>query len=197
MTGTALTAPNNMRIVVIPAKSREEIRQSERRLRVAAYCRVSTDQEEQESSYEAQIGYYTEKINSNSEWQMAGIFADEGITGTQAKKRPEFLKMIRLCRQRKIDLILTKSLSRFARNTVDSLKYIRELKALGIAIIFEKENINTLETDTEMMLTIMSCFAQANHTLYQLNAKSNINACFVGNIDDLNHSRSHIVFFLH
>ena len=161
MIGTAITAPSNMRIVVIPAKSREETRQAQRLLRVAAYCRVSTDQEEQESSYEAQIGYYTEKINSNSEWQMAGIFADEGITGTQAKKRPEFLKMIRLCRQGKIDMILTKSLSRFARNTVDSLKYIRDLKALGIAIVFEKENINTLETDTEMMLTIMSCFAQA------------------------------------
>ena len=152
----ATATQNNMRIVVIPAKSREEIRQSERRLRVAAYCRVSTDQEEQESSYEAQIGYYTEKINSNAEWQMAGIFADEGITGTQAKKRPEFLKMIRHCRQGKIDMILTKSLSRFARNTVDSLKYIRDLKALGIAIVFEKENINTLETDTDMMLTIMS-----------------------------------------
>ena len=96
MIGTAITAPSNMRIVVIPAKSREETGQAQRLLRVAAYCRVSTDQEEQESSYEAQIGYYTEKINSNSEWQMAGIFADEGITGTQAKKRPEFLKMIRL-----------------------------------------------------------------------------------------------------
>ena len=154
------TAQNDMRIVVIPAKSREEIQQTTR-LKVAAYCRVSTDQEEQESSYEAQISYYTDKIGKNSEWQMAGIFADEGITGTQAKKRPEFLKMIKLCRQRKIDLILTKSLSRFARNTVDSLNYIRELKALGIAIIFEKENINTLQTDTEMMLTIMSCFAQA------------------------------------
>lgn len=157
----ATATQSNMRIVVIPAKSREETGQSERRLKVAAYCRVSTDQEEQESSYEAQIGYYTEKINSNSEWQMAGIFAYEGITGTQAKKRPEFLKMIRLCRQGKIDMILTKSLSRFVRNTVDSLKYIRDLKALGIAIVFEKENINTLETDTEMMLTIMSCFAQA------------------------------------
>lgn len=153
-------AQNNMRIVVIPAKSRNEIQRTTR-LKVAAYCRVSTDQEEQESSYEAQISYYTEKIGKNVEWQMAGIFADEGITGTQAKKRPKFQKMIRLCRQRKIDLVLTKSLSRFARNTVDSLKYIRELKALGIAIIFEKENINTLETDTEMMLTIMSYFAQA------------------------------------
>ena len=154
------TAQNDMRIVVIPAKSREEIQRTTR-LKVAAYCRVSTDEEEQENSYEAQIGYYTEKIQTNADWTLAGIFADEGISGTQAKKRPEFLKMIRLCRQRKIDLILTKSLSRFARNTVDSLKYIRELKALGIAIIFEKENINTLETDTEMMITMMSCFAQA------------------------------------
>ncbi len=178
MIGTAITAPSNMRIVVIPAKSREEIRQSERRLKVAAYCRVSTDQEEQESSYEAQIGYYTEKINSNSEWQMAGIFADEGITGTQTKKRPEFLKMIRLCRQGKIDMILTKSLSRFARNTVDSLKYIRDLKALGIAVIFEKENINTLETDTEMMLTIMSCFAQAESESISKNVSWGIRQSF-------------------
>ncbi|MCM1060079.1 MAG: recombinase family protein [Eubacterium sp.] len=154
------TVQNEMRIVVIPPKSREEIQRTTR-LKVAAYCRVSTNQEEQENSYEAQIGYYTEKINKNSNWQIAGIYADEGITGTQAKKRPEFLKMIAQCRKHKIDMILTKSLSRFARNTVDSLKYIRELKELGIAVIFEKENINTLETDTEMMLTIMSCFAQA------------------------------------
>ncbi len=158
MIGTAIQS--DMRVVMIPAKSREEIQRTTR-LKVAAYCRVSTDQEEQESSYEAQIGYYTEKISNNTEWQMAGIFADEGISGTQAKKRPEFLKMIRLCRQRKIDMVLTKSLSRFARNTVDCLKYIRELKELGIAIVFEKEQLNTLETDTEMMLTIMSCFAQA------------------------------------
>ncbi len=174
----ATATQNNMRIVVIPAKSREEIQQAERRLRVAAYCRVSTDQEEQESSYEAQIGYYTEKIKNNAEWTLAGIFADEGITGTQAKKRPEFMKMIRLCRQRKIDMILTKSLSRFARNTVDSLKYIRDLKALGIAVIFEKENINTLETDTEMMLTIMSCFAQAESESISKNVSWGIRQSF-------------------
>lgn len=172
------TAQNDMRIVVIPPKSREKIRQTERRLKVAAYCRVSTDQEEQESSYEAQISYYTEKIGNNADWQMAGIFADEGITGTQAKKRPEFLKMIRLCRQRKIDMILTKSLSRFARNTVDSLKYIRDLKALGIAVVFEKENINTLETDTEMMLTIMSCFAQAESESISKNVSWGIRQSF-------------------
>ena len=154
-------AQGEMRVVVIPAKSSEENKQAAKCLRVAAYCRDSTDDEEQKTSYEAQIGYYTEKINQNPEWQMAGIFADEGISGTQAKKRPEFLKMIRLCRQRKIDIILTKSLSRFARNTVDSLGYIRELRALGIAVISEKENINTLTAESEMLITIMSCFAQA------------------------------------
>lgn len=154
-------AQGKMRVVVIPAKSCEENKQAAKCLRVAAYCRVSTDDEEQKTSYEAQIGYYTEKINSNPEWQMSGIFADEGISGTQAQKRPEFLKMIRLCRQRKIDVILTKSLSRFARNTVDSLGYIRELRALGIAVISEKENINTLTAESEMLITIMSCFAQA------------------------------------
>ena len=168
---------NEQKIIVIPAKNREEINRV-KCLKVAAYCRVSTDQEEQESSYEAQISYYTEKINKNSEWQMAGIFADEGISGTQAKKRPEFLKMIRLCRQRKIDLILTKSLSRFARNTVDSLNYIRELKSLGIAVCFEKENINTLETDTEMMLTIMSCFAQAESESISKNVSWGIRQSF-------------------
>ena len=158
---TTTVTPSDMRIVVIPAKPREEIRQTSKLLKVAAYCRVSTDDKEQKTSYEAQIQYYTNKINKNPDWQMAGIFADEGITGTQAKKRPEFLKMIRLCRQRKIDIILTKSLSRFARNTVDSLKYIRELKELGIAVISEKENINTLTAESEMLITIMSCFAQA------------------------------------
>ena len=126
-----------MKIVVIPAKSQEEIKKAAKCLKVAAYCRVSTDDKEQKTSYEAQIQYYTDKINKNPEWQMAGIFADEGITGTQAKKLPEFLKMIRLCRQGKIDVILTKSLSRFARNTVDSLNYIRELRLLGIAVSFE------------------------------------------------------------
>ena len=150
-----------MKIVVIPAKSQEEIKKAAKCLKVAAYCRVSTDDKEQKTSYEAQIQYYTDKINKNPEWQMAGIFADEGITGTQAKKRPQFQKMIRLCRQGKIDMILTKSLSRFARNTVDSLDYIRELRTLGIAVISEKENINTLTAESEMLITIMSCFAQA------------------------------------
>ena len=157
---TETLTQSNMRVVMIPAKTKAELKQN-KLLRVAAYCRVSTDEEEQKTSYKAQIEYYTEKINKNPEWQMAGIFADEGISGTQAKKRPEFLKMIKLCRQGKIDMILTKSLSRFARNTLDSIDYIRELRALGIAVVTEKEHINTLTEDSEMLITILSCFAQA------------------------------------
>ena len=163
MIGTALTVPSNMRIVMIPAKAPEEIKKVAKCLKVAAYCRVSTDDKEQKTSYEAQIQYYTNKINKNPDWQMAGIFADEGITGTQAKKRPQFLKMIRLCRQGKIDVILTKSLSRFARNTVDSLNYIRELKMLGIAVISEKENINTLTAESEMLITSPNPSAKTYH----------------------------------
>lgn len=132
-----------------------------RLLRVAAYCRVSTEADEQANSYEAQIEHYTNEIAKHPEWINAGIYADKGITGTQAKKRPEFLKMIRKCRQHKIDIILVKSISRFARNTVDCLEYIRELKSLGIAVIFEKEKVNTLTETSEAMITIMGYFAQA------------------------------------
>ena len=160
------------RVVVIPAKP--ELAQSQtvrRQLRVAAYCRVSTDDEEQLTSYEAQQNYYTDKIMTNHEWTMAGIFADEGITGTSARKRPEFLKMIRQCRQKKIDVILTKSISRFARNTVDCLHYIRLLKELGIAVIFEKENINTLESDSEILITLLGAFAQSESESISANVR--------------------------
>ena len=132
-----------------------------RLMKVAAYCRVSTEADEQANSHEAQIAHYTEEIAKHPDWINAGIFADKGITGTMAKKRPEFLKMIRKCRQGKIDLVLVKSMSRFSRNTVDCLEYIRELKALGIGVIFEKENINTLTETSEAMITIMGYFAQA------------------------------------
>ena len=149
-------------VIMIPANPEFAKASAVRRqLRVAAYCRVSTDSEEQLTSYEAQRTYYTDKIMSNPEWTMAGLFADEGITGTSAQKRPEFLRMICQCRQKKIDLILTKSVARFARNTVDSLKYVRILKELGIAVFFEEQNINTLDADNEMLLTIHSAFSQA------------------------------------
>ena len=150
------------RITMIPPKPEMDLgKASRRQLRVAAYCRVSTDDEEQLTSYDAQKAYYTDKIMKNPDWTMAGIFADEGITGTSAQKRPEFLKMIRMCRKKKIDLILVKSISRFARNTVDCLNYIRAPKNLGIAVIFEKENINTMDSDSEMIITMMGAFAQA------------------------------------
>ena len=149
-------------VTVIPAKYPETAQKSAYRpLRVAAYCRVSTAQEEQQNSYQVQIAYYTDLIHKKENWILAGIFADEGISGTQAKKRPEFLKMIRQCRKGKIDLILTKSISRFARNTVDCLEYVRQLKELGIGVIFEKEGINTLTMTSEFMIALYGSFAQA------------------------------------
>ena len=153
------TAP---RVIKIPAKP-EAARQADiqRQLRVAAYCRVSTKEEDQANSYEAQKEYYTDKIMSNTAWTMAGIFADKGITGTSVKKREDFIRMIRHCRQKKIDVVLTKSVSRFARNTVDCLYYTRALKELGIAVIFEKENINSLEEDSELRITLSGAFAQS------------------------------------
>ena len=132
-----------------------------RKQRVAAYCRVSTDSEEQLTSYTAQKAYYTQKIAENPDWEMAGIFADRGITGTSLKKRTEFNKMIAACKRGRIDMILTKSLSRFARNTVDSLETVRMLRANGIGVIFEKENINTLTETSEFLITLFSGFAQA------------------------------------
>ena len=163
------TAPN---LITIPANPElAKSRAVQRQLRVAAYCRVSTDDEEQLTSYEAQQNYYTDKIMTNPNWTMAGIFADEGITGTSATKRPEFLKMIRRCRQKKIDVVLVKSISRFARNTVDCLNYIRALRELGIAVIFEKENINTLESDSEMLITMMGAFAQAESESISANVR--------------------------
>ena len=153
------TAPN---VTVIPAKVRmAENRDKYHQLRVAAYCRVSTAQEEQQNSYQVQIAYYTDLINRKKEWTLAGIFADEGISGTQTKKRTEFNRMIRMCRNKKIDLVITKSISRFARNTVDCLEYVRQLKDLGIGVIFEKENINTLTMTSEFMIALYGSFAQA------------------------------------
>ena len=130
-------------------------------LRVAAYCRVSTEQEEQESSFEGQVTYYTNLIENNPEWEMAGIFADHGISGIKATTRPGFMQMIEACKKHKIDMILTKSLSRFSRNTLDSIRYIRLLKSLGVVIEFEKEGLNTGDLGSEIYLTWFSAFAQA------------------------------------
>ena len=153
------TAPN---IIVIPAKVETPQEQEKKRhLRVAAYCRVSTDSEEQLSSYQNQLAYYTEKIMKEPGWTMAGVFADEGITGTSTCKRKEFLRMIRQCRRGKIDMILAKSVSRFARNTVDTLNFTRELRGLGIPVIFEEQNINSIYPESEFLITLHGAFAQA------------------------------------
>ena len=150
------------RVIIIPPKpDLQQTTTVTKQLRVAAYCRVSTKEEEQASSYEAQCEYYTDKIMSNKEWTMAGIFADEGITGTSTKKRTEFLRMIRQCKQKKIDLILTKSIQRFARNTLDCINYTRILRQLGIGVLFEKENINSLPPDSEFMITMYGAMAQS------------------------------------
>lgn len=130
-------------------------------LRVAAYCRVSTDSEDQIDSYKAQVAYYTDTIAKNPKWRFAGIYADEGITGTQATKRVNFMRMIRDCEKGKINLILTKSVARFARNTVDSLNYLRKLKAMGIGVFFEEQNLDSLKLDSEMLIGFHSVLAQA------------------------------------
>ena len=150
------------RVIIIPPKP-ETVQTAAvaKQLRVAAYCRVSTEEEEQLSSYEAQCEYYTDKIMSNKEWTMAGIFADEGITGTSTKKRTEFLRMIRLCKQKKIDMILTKSIQRFARNTLDCINYTRILRDLGIGVFFEKENLDSLPPESEFMITMYGALAQS------------------------------------
>ncbi len=160
-----------LEVVVIPATKSPVEKKKKGKKRVAAYCRVSTDDEEQLTSYTAQIEHYTQVIESNPEWKLVKVFADEGITGVMAKKRDEFNEMIDMCREKKIDHIITKSISRFARNIVDSIKYIRELKALGISIYFEKENIDTGEMTSEMMVALYSVFAQAESESISNNVK--------------------------
>lgn len=142
-----------------------------RRLRVAAYCRVSTKQEEQLNSYEVQKKYYIDKINSNVEWELVGIFADKGITGTSVNKRDEFNKMIKLCKRNKIDMIIVKSISRFARNTVDCLHYTRMLKQLGIDVYFEEQGIHSIKPDSEFYISIYGTIAQSESENISANVK--------------------------
>lgn len=139
---------------------RKEIRMIRKLKRVAAYCRVSVESELMESSITNQITHFTNKINDNPLWQNAGVFADYGISGTNTKKRPQFNRMIALALQGKIDLILAKSIQRFARNTVDLLATIRQLKEHNVEVFFEKENLSTFSHDGELMLSIMASFAQ-------------------------------------
>ena len=154
-------------IIQSPAEKR-------RKERVAAYCRVSTEFEEQESSYETQVAHYTSYINGNPEWEMVEVYADNGLSGTRTAKREAFNRMIADCEAGRIDMIITKSISRFARNTVDCLKYTRKLKELNIAVFFEKENINTLDAKGEVLMTIMAALAQQESESLSANVRLGI-----------------------
>ena len=147
-----MSAPN---VTLIPAtKKMYEPKMGRKKLNVGAYCRVSTAEEEQHDSFENQVDHYTKMIEGKDEWNLVDIFGDDGITGTSAEKRPEFRRMMKMCEQGKIDLIITKSISRFSRNTAVTLEYARKLKLMGIGIIFEKENLNSLSEYGEHLLTM-------------------------------------------
>ena len=163
MQNTTTLNPPNRTVRYIPAtiNVREMIRSTYRQLRVAAYCRVSTKQDEQINSYENQKKIYTDRINSEPNWTLVEIFADKGITGTSTKKRDDFNRMIRYCKQGKIDMIITKSVSRFARNTVDCLKYIRMLKKMNVDVYFEEQGIHSLDNGAEFYITIYGGVAQS------------------------------------
>nr|WP_207204751.1 recombinase family protein [Miniphocaeibacter massiliensis] len=159
--------------MIIPARRdiKKEKENEKPKVKVAAYCRVSTDSEEQMGSFETQVQHYTNYISKNPDWILADIYADDGISGTNTKNRNEFNRMIKACNDGNIDMIITKSISRFARNTLDCLKYIRELKDLGIPVYFEKENINTMDSKGEVLLTIMASLAQQESQSLSQNIK--------------------------
>lgn len=179
-------------VTVIPAVRRvgSNVKTDDKpKLRVAAYCRVSTDSDEQATSYEAQVEHYTEFIQKNSEWEFAGIYADDGISGTNTKKREDFNRMIEDCNIGKIDMIITKSISRFARNTLDCLRYIRELKEKNIPVFFEKENINTMDSKGEVLLTIMASLAQQESQSLSQNVKLGFQFRYQNGEMTINHNR--------
>lgn len=153
--------PKKTVTIIEPKRSMVVDKEKYRQKRVAAYCRVSTDSEEQINSYNNQKKNYSEMIASNKDWFFVGLYADEGISGTRADKRPEFNRLIKDCFDGKIDLVITKSVSRFARNTVECLDFVRKLKARGIGIFFEEQNIDTLKVDSELYLIIYAGFAQS------------------------------------
>ncbi len=148
------------------------------KLRVAAYCRVSTDSDDQLVSLDTQIKHYESYVNANPDWEYAGLYYDEGITGTKKEKRPELLRMIADCENKKVDFIVTKSISRFARNTTDCLELVRKLINLGIFIYFEKENINTGSMESELMLSILSGLAESESVSIAENSKWSVKRRF-------------------
>ena len=179
-------------LMVIPARRQvgNIARQQEdkAKLRVAAYCRVSTDSDEQATSSEAQVEHYTEFIQKNPEWEFAGIYADDGISGTNTKNRDEFNRMIEDCEAGTIDMIITKSISRFARNTLDCLKYIRQLKDKNIPVFFEKEAINTMDAKGEVLITIMTSLAQQESQSLSQNVKLGLQFRYQNGQVQVNHN---------
>ena len=174
-------------VVVIPAEQvQENAGKVRKKLRVAAYCRVSTDEERQLGSFENQVDYFSRLISENSRYELVKIYSDEGISGTSVRSRKGFQEMIADCEAGMIDLIITKSISRFARNTQDSLNYTRKLKNLGIGVYFEKEGINTLESSGELLLTLFSCFAQEESRSISENTAWGIRSKFQQGIPHLN-----------
>ena len=166
--------PRAERIVeVIPAtwNPTDESSREIRKLRVAAYCRVSTELEQQQSSYDIQIEYYTRHIMQNPNWIFAGVFADDGRSATNTFRRDDFNQLMNQCMKGKVDMVITKSISRFARNTVDCISWVRKLKEKNVAVYFEKENLNTLDDSTEMILTILSSQAQEESRAISTNVK--------------------------
>ena len=166
--------PRAERIVeVIPAtwNPTDESSREIRKLRVAAYCRVSTELEQQQSSYDIQIEYYTRHIMQNPNWIFAGVFADDGRSATNTFRRDDFNQLMDQCLKGKVDMVITKSISRFARNTVDCISWVRKLREKNVAVYFEKENLNTLDDSTEMILTILSSQAQEESRAISTNVK--------------------------
>lgn len=180
-------APEPPAVAVIKAKPRVHLVGGT--LRVAAYCRVSTDLDDQEGSYEAQCSHYRSLITSKSGWVLAGIYADEGISGTCRTKRDQFNRMVEDAEHGKIDLILTKSISRFARNTLDCLTVVRRLKSLGVGITFEKEGLDTLDGTGEVILTILASIAQQESASISQNVRMGIQYRFQRGIPMVNCSR--------
>lgn len=179
-------------VTVIPPKrtiGTQKKAETAQKTRVAAYCRVSTEFEEQESSYEMQVKHYTDYINGNPNWELVEVYADDGISATNTAKRESFNRMIQDCRDGKIDMILTKSISRFSRNTVDCLKFTRELKGLNIAVYFEKENINTLDAKGEVLMTIMAALAQQESESLSANVRLGIQFRNQAGKVQVNHNR--------
>jgi site-specific DNA recombinase len=145
--------------------------------RVAAYARVSSDKEAMLHSLSAQVSYYSDYIQQHSEWEYAGVYADEAMTGTR-DSRPDFQRMLNDCRDGLIDMVITKSISRFARNTVTMLETLRELRQLEVDVYFEKENIHSISGDGEFMLTILASYAQAESLSVSENCKWRIRKRF-------------------